>query len=119
MGTNPVAKKGNTKGPLDIMFYQKPEVTLEKGKQTNVKEFDKEAREKANQYIAHFFYLNGIAINVAKSKSYKLMVEAIDQYCPHLKPPSYYELRNPCLNRDSKNTHKMLEINKAEATKYS
>ena len=55
MGSNLAAKKGNTKGPLDIMFYQKDEVTVEKGKQANVKEFDKEARENANQYIARFF----------------------------------------------------------------
>ena len=118
MGSDLAAKKGKTKGPLDLMFFQKPEVTVGKGKQTNLKQFDKEAREKTNQYIARFFYLNGIAFNVAKSKSFKLMVQAIGQYGPHLDPPSYHELRNPCLNRELENTMQMLETNKAEAEKY-
>ncbi|XP_024632201.1 uncharacterized protein [Medicago truncatula] len=118
MGSIPAAKKGNTKGPLDIEFYQNLEVTLGKRKQTNMKDFDKKARETANQYIARFFYLNGIAFNVAKSKSFKLMVEAIGQYGPKLKPPSCHELRNPCLNKELENTYKMLETNKAEAAKY-
>jgi len=46
------------------------------------------------------------------------MVEAIGQYGHHLKPSSYHELRNQCLNRELKNTHKILETNKAEAAKY-
>lgn len=46
------------------------------------------------------------------------MVEAIGQYGPHMKPPSYHELRNPCLNKELENTYKMLEANKAEAAKY-
>lgn len=76
MESIPANKKANTKGPLDLMFFQKPEATVGKGKQTSIKDTDKEARERANQYIARFFYLNGIAFNVAKSKSFKLMVEA-------------------------------------------
>lgn len=76
-GSAPAVKKG-TKGPLDILFYQKPEQTIGKAKQTNVKDgAGKEAREKTNEYIAlffFFFYMNGIAFNVAKSRSFKLMV---------------------------------------------
>jgi len=119
MGSILAPNKGNTKGPLDILLYQNPEVKLGKGKQTNMKDFDKKARETTNQYIARFFfYINGITFNVAKSKSFKLMVEAIGQYGPKLKPPSYHELRNLCLNKELENTHKMLETNKEEAEKY-
>jgi len=34
----PAAKKGTTKGPLYILFYKSPEVSLGKGKQTNMKD---------------------------------------------------------------------------------
>jgi len=58
VGSIPAAKKGTTKGPLDILFYRSLVVKLEKGKQTNMKDgFSKKARETANQYIARFFFL--------------------------------------------------------------
>jgi len=58
VGSIPVAKKGTTKGPLDVLFYQNPKVTLGKRKQTNMKDgISKKARETTNQYIAHFFHL--------------------------------------------------------------
>lgn len=56
VGSIPAAKKGNKKGQLDKLFYQSLEVTLEKGKQTNMKDdFSKKARETTIQYRACFF----------------------------------------------------------------
>jgi hypothetical protein len=67
VGSISAAKKGNKKGPLDKLFYQRLEVTLEKGNQTNMKDgFSKRARETTIQYRSRFFYLNGITFNIAK-----------------------------------------------------
>jgi hypothetical protein len=110
-GSMPAAQK-KTKGPLDALYYQKPEDTVAKGKQTSINDFDKEARGKVCQYIARFFYRNEISINVAHSKSFKMMVEAIGNYGPHLKPPSYHELRVPMLKEELRYTNEMLEDNR-------
>jgi hypothetical protein len=117
-GSMPAAKK-KTKGPLDVMYYQKPEDTIEKGKQTSMNDAcDKKARATCCQYIARFFYRNGIAFNVAHSKSFKLMVEAIGNYGAHLKPPSYHELRVPMLKEELRITNELLESNRKEQAKY-
>ncbi|XP_058768459.1 uncharacterized protein LOC131642205 [Vicia villosa] len=117
-GSMPAAKK-NVKVPLDVSYYRKPEETLKKGNQTSLNDAcDKKARSSCCKYIARFFYRNGIAFNVANSKSFKLMVESIGMYGAHLKPPSYYELRVPMLQEELKLTHEMLSSNKKEQEKY-
>jgi hypothetical protein len=104
---------------LDVLYYKKPEDTLGKGKQTSINDVcDKEARVKCCQYIARFFYRNGIAFNVAHSKSFKMMVEANGNYGAHLKPLSYHELRVLMLKEELKLTHEMLESNRKEQAKY-
>ncbi|MGV7994869.1 hypothetical protein PJP12_29815, partial [Mycobacterium kansasii] len=45
------------------------------------------------QYIAKWFYQTGITFNVVKSRSFKVMVEAIGQFEHGLKPPPYHEMR--------------------------
>nr|KYP35509.1 hypothetical protein KK1_043451 [Cajanus cajan] len=79
---------------------------------------NKEARARVIQYIARFFYRNGIAFNVARSKSFKLMVEAIGTYGPHLKPPSYHELRVPLLKKELEYTKGLLKGHEEERVKY-
>ncbi|RDY00931.1 hypothetical protein CR513_15815, partial [Mucuna pruriens] len=39
------------------------------------------------------------SIQWARSNSFKLMIEVIGNYGPHLKSPSYYELRVPLLKK--------------------
>jgi hypothetical protein len=46
------------------------------------------------------------------------MVDEIGRCGPILKPLSYHELRNPCLNKELENTNEMLKTNKEESTKY-
>ncbi|RZB52142.1 hypothetical protein D0Y65_048538 [Glycine soja] len=74
----------NKKGPLDFLFSKEPEESIKFGKtmrQTSVNEsYNKASRDRAVQYIARFFFRNGIAFNVAKSKSFKLMIQAIGIY---------------------------------------
>ena len=75
-------------------------------------------RDRAVQYIARFFFRNGIPFNVAKSKSFKLMIEAIGTYGPHLKPPSYHELRVPLLKKELEYTKGLLRGHEEERIKY-
>jgi hypothetical protein len=54
-GSMPAAKK-KTKGPLDVLYYQKSEDTVRKGKKTSINDVcDKEARAKCCRYIARSF----------------------------------------------------------------
>ncbi|KAL0017409.1 hypothetical protein SO802_004478 [Lithocarpus litseifolius] len=72
-----------------------------KMKQTNINDkLDEEKRAQACQYIGRLFYLAGIPFNVACLDEFKWAVEAIGQYGPNMKPPSYHELRVPILKKE-------------------
>ncbi|GKV13629.1 hypothetical protein SLEP1_g24618 [Rubroshorea leprosula] len=122
-GRSKKAKIGQHKGPMDLYMYQKPEETLKKRKlekcrQSSIKDSNKELRAETIQYIARFFYQNGISFNVARSESFKLMVEAIGQYGKNLKPPSYHELRVSCLNKELEYTKKLMEYHRKQWPRY-
>lgn len=106
------------KGPLDLMFFKDPEITMRLAKdkrQTSINDScDKEARARTIQYIERFLCSNGIAFNVVKSKSFKLMVEALGNYGPHLKPPSYHECRVPLLKKELEYTKALLKNHEEE-----
>ncbi|KAL5144536.1 hypothetical protein HKD37_06G014813 [Glycine soja] len=110
------------KGPLDFLFSKELEESIKLGKtrrQTSVNEsYNKATRDRAIQYIVHFFFRNEITFNVAKSKSFKLMIEAIDTYGPHLKPSSYHELRVPLLKKELEYTKGLLRGHEEERIKY-
>ena len=86
-----------TKGPIDAFVSQKPEKVIQLRKEGKMKQFDQKKREIVCQYIGWFFYQVGISFNCANLYSFKWMVEAIGQYGPNMKPPSYHELRVPIL----------------------
>ncbi|KAK2362242.1 hypothetical protein QL285_087320 [Trifolium repens] len=79
---------------------------------------EKEARARTIQYIARCFYKNGIAFNVTRSYDFKLMVEAIGSYGPHLKPPSYHEMRVPLLQIELEHTKNLLKNHETARAKY-
>src|ERR1044072_1775842 len=110
------------KGPLDLMFFKDPEITMKltnNKRQTSINDScAKEARERTVQYIEKFLCANGIAFNVVKSKSFKLMVEAIGHYGPHLKPHSYHECRFPLLKRELEYTKGLLKGHEEERVLY-
>uniref|UniRef100_A0A0R0F2M9 DUF659 domain-containing protein n=1 Tax=Glycine max TaxID=3847 RepID=A0A0R0F2M9_SOYBN len=109
-------------GILEIARLKTPEESIKLGKtmrQSSVNEtYNKAARDRAVQYIARFFFRNGIPFNVAKSKSFKLMIEAIGTYGPYLKPPSYHELRVPLLKKKLEYTKGLLRGHEEERIKY-
>ncbi|KAK4259931.1 hypothetical protein QN277_006209 [Acacia crassicarpa] len=113
-----IKKAKNVKGLIDLLLFKNPEANIKLGKntkQTSINDAcDKEARDRTCQYIAQFFYRNGIAFNVARTKSFKLMVDTIGNYGKHLKPPSYHELRVPFLKKEIERTNEMLKKHKEE-----
>ncbi|CAI8605679.1 unnamed protein product [Vicia faba] len=110
-----------TKGPLDLVY--------KKSKDTSINDAcDKEARARTIQYVGRFFYTCGVACNVANARAFKLMLEAVGSYGPHLKPPSYHELRVPILRNELEYTKGLLknqetignvELVKQEVTRFA
>ena len=62
--------------------------------------------------------MNEIAFNVVRSKSFKLMLEAIGNYGPHLKASSYHELTVQFLKKELELTKDMLKGHEEEMVKY-
>ena len=62
----------------------------------------KELRDRACTQIARWFYDADIPFNAATHDSFSIMIEAIGQFGPGMKPPSMYELRVPLLNQEVK-----------------
>ncbi|GKV34247.1 hypothetical protein SLEP1_g42637 [Rubroshorea leprosula] len=122
-GRSKKTKIGQHKGRIDLYIYKKPEEILKKRKlekcrQSSIKDSNKDLRVETIQYIAQFFYQNGISFNVARSESFKLMVEAIGQYGKNLKPPNYHELRVSCLNKELVYTKKLMEYHRKQWSRY-
>ncbi|XP_042383976.1 uncharacterized protein LOC121976055 [Zingiber officinale] len=64
-------------------------------------------------------YDAGIAFNAVKYDSFKPMIEAIGQYGPGMKPPSYHEVREPLLKEEINHTMLILKQNEEEMAKNS
>ncbi|XP_030964704.1 uncharacterized protein LOC115985961 [Quercus lobata] len=117
-------KSKKLKGPMDSFVRLKLEkvVALRKQgkmKQTNINDkLDKEKRAQACQYIGRLFYLAGIPFNVARLDEFKWAIEAIRQYGPNMKPPSYHELRVPILKKEVGYTNELLSNHKQDWKKY-
>lgn len=105
-------------------YVRKPEVVVQMRKEGKLKQsivadaFDKERRAKTIQYIARFFYQAGIPFNAARLDSFKVAIEAIGQYGPGLKPPSYHELRVPLLQKEIDYTNGLLQNHREEWKKH-
>lgn len=113
-----MSKKQKLKGAMDAFVHRKPETVVQmrkegKLRQSNINDtYDKEKRDMVCQYIGRFFYQAGISFNVARMDSFKWMIEAIGQYGPNMKPPSYHELRVPILRKKVEYTNDLLKNHK-------
>ncbi|RWR92243.1 hypothetical protein CKAN_02145200 [Cinnamomum micranthum f. kanehirae] len=92
-------KKPKQKGPIDVFFTPNPDVVVQnrkaQGKQTRIDANDpyrKELRERACIRFARWMYDAGIPFNAVNCDSFGPMIEAIGQYGPGMKPPSYHEV---------------------------
>ncbi|KAK8916557.1 hypothetical protein KSP39_PZI022500 [Platanthera zijinensis] len=52
-----------------------------------------EEKKRVDSYVADWFYECGIPFNAAKTRSFEVMLEAVGQYEPSYKGPSYHDLR--------------------------
>ena len=79
----------------------------------------KQRIELVNTWLNFFFlYRNGIAFNVAHTRSLKLMLEAVGNYGPHLKASTYHELRVLFLKKKIEQTNKMLKSHKEDWVEF-
>ena len=84
-----------------------------KFRQTNISDAcDKEIRGRTIQHIARFFYQAGLPLSTTRLDSFKDMIEAIGRYGAGLKPPSYYEMRVPLLQKELNYTNDLLKGHK-------
>ena len=118
----PSLKKPRQKGPMDAFFTPNPETVVQnrkdKGKQTSLNgAYKKEMREHTIQRIARWFYDAGVPLNACTYDSFAPMIESIGQFGPRLKPPSYHELRVPCLKKELEATNELMSNHMAEWAK--
>ncbi|XP_024990652.1 uncharacterized protein LOC112524943 [Cynara cardunculus var. scolymus] len=120
-GKVPTRKRPRQKGPLDRFFTPNFEDVI-KGKkdgkggiqQTINAVVRKELRDKACTQIARWFYDADIPFNAATYDSFSVMIEAIGQFGPGMKPPSMYELRVLLLNQEVKTVEEEVKEHKKE-----
>ncbi|KAA0053508.1 uncharacterized protein E6C27_scaffold190G00650 [Cucumis melo var. makuwa] len=116
-------KKPRQKGPMDAFFTLNPESVVQnrkndKGKQTSLNAaYKKEMREHTIQRIARWFYDAGVPLNACTYDIFAPLIESIGQFGPGLKPPTYHELRVPCLKKELEATNELMSSHKAEWAK--
>ncbi|GMP99210.1 hypothetical protein CsSME_00046772 [Camellia sinensis var. sinensis] len=121
------SKMPKRKGPMDVYFTPNPESVVKnrrdqaKGKQTKIDANDpykKEMRARALQRFARWMYDAGIPFNVVNYESFGPMIEAIGQYGPGMKPPTYHEVRVTQLKKEVKHTEDLMKYHKEDCAKY-
>lgn len=105
-------KKPRQLGPINAFF--KLDAKNQGGKTPQFNEVQKKLRSDAVQKFARWMYDAGIAFSALKYDSFKPMIEAIGQYGPGLKPPSYHEVREPLLKEEINHTKMILKQNEEE-----
>ncbi|RWR76251.1 hypothetical protein CKAN_00468500 [Cinnamomum micranthum f. kanehirae] len=118
-------KKPKQKGPIDVFFTPNPDVVVQnrkaQGKQTRIDANDpyrKELRKRACIRFARWMYDAGIPFNAVNCDSFGPMIEAIRQYGPGMKPPSYHEVRVPLLKKEKEHTNNLMKGHRDDWVKY-
>jgi len=112
-------KKAPVTGPIDL-YSKRSESAIaknrkEKLKQTSIKDAcNKELTAKVHQYIARFWYQARLSFNMIKLDNFHDMVSAIGQFGPHLRPPSYHEIRVPLLTKEVEYTNDLMKGHKEQ-----
>lgn len=120
----PSSKKPKEKGPIDLYFTPDAEMVVRsrkegKGKQTTINEVcKKELRDKACREVARWMYDAGIPFNAVNYPSFAVAIEAIGQFGPGLKPPSYHEVRVPLLRKEVEHTRDLMKGHQEEWARY-
>ncbi|XP_028117521.1 uncharacterized protein LOC114315151 [Camellia sinensis] len=112
-------------GPMDCFFTPDPDVVAQKqkgkGKQSKIDENDpykKELMEWAYVRIAIWMYDIGIPFNAVNYDSFGPMIQAIGQFGPGLKPPTYHMRRVPYLKKEVNHVNKLMKEHRDDWAKY-
>ncbi|XP_016507314.2 uncharacterized protein LOC107824999 [Nicotiana tabacum] len=109
---------GKTKGPMDCYFSQKS--GDKEGKSGNP-QIDAKAilRDRAITMFAQWMYDAGLPFNcVNYTDTFSAFIEAVGQYGPGMKPPTYHEVRGPYLKKEVAEVNKIVEEHKVEWNKF-
>ncbi|GAA0168424.1 hypothetical protein LIER_23142 [Lithospermum erythrorhizon] len=101
---------GEDDGHLDLIFKQ--DSVLKKRKGANDIDFDnyrKEIRDNAVQLFSRWLYDVSIPFNDVNYEALQAAINAIGQYGPGMKAPSYHEMRIKCLKKEKKTAEKLVE----------
>ncbi|GMP35730.1 hypothetical protein CsSME_00008071 [Camellia sinensis var. sinensis] len=112
-------------GPMDCFFTPDPDVVAQKqkgkGKQSKIDENDlyrKELMERACVRIARWMYDAGIPFNAVNYDNFGPMIDAIGQFGPGLKPPTYYMIRVLYLKKEVNHVNKLMKEHRDDWAKY-
>jgi hypothetical protein len=124
-GTSIPTQPLKQRGPMDYFCFGDPVLTVRerkkklKEKQLSISEaYNKEGRDICVQYIARWFYRNGIPFHAARDEAFAVMLEAVGKFGGGLKPPSYHELRVPLLRKEVEYTKNLLKVHEEPIKKY-
>ncbi|KAL0329281.1 UNVERIFIED_CONTAM: hypothetical protein Sradi_4914800 [Sesamum radiatum] len=114
-------KKQTQVGPINLYFRKESNEVMQQRKRKKAKVIDetkKKLRENAAQKICTWIYDAGLPFNVVHCESLGPTIEAIGQYGPGMKPPSYYEVRVKYLKKEMEHTNNILKAWEEDQAKY-
>src|SRR4051812_20996304 len=106
---------------MDSYFAHSPEIAMQrqKQKQTTIDNaYNKKSEKIAHTRIARWMYDAGITFNAVNYDSFAPMFEAIGQFGPRTRPPSYHQVRVPLLKKEVEQTHELMKKHKEDWAKY-
>ncbi|XP_075111466.1 uncharacterized protein LOC142181809 [Nicotiana tabacum] len=109
---------GKTNGPMDCYFPQK---SRDKEGKSGNPQVDAKAilRDRAVTCFARWMYDAGLPFNcVNYTDIFAAFIEAVGQYGPGMKPPTYYEVSGPYLKKEVVEVNKIVEEHKVEWNKF-
>ncbi|XP_075085470.1 uncharacterized protein LOC107761894 [Nicotiana tabacum] len=106
-----------TKGPLNLYFSAKQQ-EKGKGEEGLGLEAKKILRDRAVSAFAAWMYDAGLPFNCVNYKTFDKFIEAVGQYGPGMKPPSYHEVRVTHLKKEVKKIDQIIEEHKVEWNKF-
>ena len=97
------------KGPLNLYFSQKSN-EKRKGGPIGLESSRKILRDRVVSAFARWMYDAGLPFDcVNYTDSFGEFIEAVGQYSPGMKPPTYHEVRVPFLKKEVERTNKIVE----------
>ncbi|XP_019263694.1 PREDICTED: uncharacterized protein LOC109241403 [Nicotiana attenuata] len=109
---------GKTKGPMDCYFSRKS--GDKEGKSGNP-QVDAKAilRDHEVTFFARWIYDAGLPFNcVNNTDTFAAFIEVVGQYGPVMKPPTYYEVSGPYLQKEVAEVNKIVEEHKVEWNRF-